>query len=101
MEALTMAASCDNFLRKYVESEIPSPTDKSTSDPLELLRRVREDSRFDGIYHGPGPQDYKEIFRQREQLFVEYFDLLDMEKIGEKISEISALETPTHNYSRA
>lgn len=101
MEALTLAATCNNFLREYVESEIQSPTDKSTPDPLELLRRVQEDSRFDGICDRPGPQGYKEILEQKEQLFVEYFGLLDMEKIGEKRLAISALETPTHNYSRA
>lgn len=101
MEALTLAATCNDFLREYVESDIPPPTDKSTTDPLELLRRVREDSRFDGICDKPGPQGYKEIFKQKEQVFVEYLDLWDVEKNGEKSPVISALETYTHNYSRA
>jgi hypothetical protein len=50
MEALSLIASSYNYLHKYLDDEsytIPSPN-PSTS-PLELLRRLANDDRFEGL----------------------------------------------------
>jgi len=82
MEALTLAATSHDFLHTYVGLDTPPPTDKSTSDPLAILARVREDSRFDGVCDKPGAHNQTALFKTREEAILEYYNQLDLEKTG-------------------
>lgn len=82
MEALTLAATCHNVLHEYVEREIPPHTDKSTSDPMVILARVREDPRFDGVCDKPGVHNQTALFNEHQDAILEYYDQLDFEETG-------------------
>lgn len=82
MEALTLAATCHDYLHKYVDMEVQLPTTKSTSDPLVILQRVCEDPRFDGICNNPGVHNGPALFQQREDVILEYYNQLDLDKSG-------------------
>ena len=82
MEALTLTAASHNFLHTYVSIEIPPPTDKSTSDPLEILARIRGDPRFDGVCDKPGAHNQTALFKTREDVILEYYNQLDLAEKG-------------------
>lgn len=80
METLTIAAASQDFLHTYVSIEIPPPTDKSTSDSLAILDRIREDPRFDGVCDKPGAHNQTSLFKTREDVILEYYNQLDLTK---------------------
>ncbi|KAF8418765.1 hypothetical protein BGX38DRAFT_1242570 [Terfezia claveryi] len=82
MEALTLTATSHDFLHTYVSIEIPLPTDKSTSDPLAILDRVREDPKFDGVCDKPGVHNQTVLFKTREEVILEYYNQLDLAEKG-------------------
>ena len=53
-EALGMASVCYNDLHKYLdESSYTTESSYSTTSPLEILHKIHEDKRFDGLFDGP------------------------------------------------
>ena len=74
MEALGLATTCYNFLHKYLDD--PSYTKASTystSLPLDILARIREDKRFDGLYDHVG-NDLGPLFQQHEEAVLEHWN---------------------------
>ena len=70
MEALGMATSVYNFLHKYLDDpKYTKPSTYSTSSPLEILERVRNDKRFD-----KGSDTIEAIFENHEDAIMEHWN---------------------------
>ncbi|KAF8476867.1 hypothetical protein BDZ91DRAFT_687805 [Kalaharituber pfeilii] len=82
MEALTMAATSYDFLSKYTNSQIHPATDTSSTNPLDILNRVREDIRFDGLCDAPGQHNQSILFKDREDVIVDYCNQLNINGIA-------------------
>ena len=75
MEALGLAATCYNFMHKYIDEPLYSkPSKKKSASLLEILELVRKDDRFDGIFDGPGSEDMKTLFDRQEEAVLEYWN---------------------------
>ena len=75
MEALGLAATCYNFMHKYIDEPVYSrPSKKKSKSLLELLELVRNDNRFDGIFDGPGSEDMRTLFDKQEEAVLEYWN---------------------------
>jgi hypothetical protein len=75
MEALAMACSSYNYLHKYLDS--PSYTYTSTyttTSPLQILRKVHQDTRFDGLFHSKGADNIETLFQNHESLILEHWN---------------------------
>jgi hypothetical protein len=84
IEALALGACFYSSLHKYIDDPKytkPSPhhlADEPVPDLLQLLDKVREDRRFDGLYdHGSG--DISKVLEQREDAFLEYWNAWKIE----------------------
>ncbi|KAJ2897290.1 hypothetical protein MKZ38_004801 [Zalerion maritima] len=108
LEALAMSACTHNYLHKY--SDDPSytkPAPFSSTSPLELLNKIADDKRFDGIYK-EGDFDLDVLFRGHESLVMEYWnawDLSDPKKQFQLSQEaavnllVGTVAPGTHSYS--
>lgn len=70
-----MAACCYTFLHKYLDD--PTYTKSSaynSASPLEILQRVHEDKRFDGIYDRPGNTDLEDLFGKHEDAVLDHWN---------------------------
>ncbi|KAJ4372335.1 hypothetical protein N0V83_004109 [Neocucurbitaria cava] len=83
IEALALGSCFYSSLHKYIDDPKytkPSPhrvTDET--DLLELLEKVREDKRFDGLYdHRSG--DISKVLEEREEAFLEYWNAWEIVK---------------------
>lgn len=79
MEAMAMAATQYNFMHKYLdEPEFTRPPPQggfSSTSPLEILDRVRADSRLDGLLKKEDGFDNVDIlFDKHEDLVLEYWN---------------------------
>ena len=75
MEALGLTTTCYSFLHKYLEDPSYSKTQNNrTSALMEILQRVREDERFDGIYDRPGNADLEELYEKHEAAILEHWN---------------------------
>lgn len=79
IEGLTLATVSYNFFHKYLDDprySRPSAADLQTTSPRQLLERVRQDSRFDGIFKGnpPGLDNLDPLFEKHEDLILEYWN---------------------------
>ncbi|KAL6711980.1 hypothetical protein ACN47E_003023 [Coniothyrium glycines] len=79
IEALTLGACFYSSLHKYIDdpkyTKPSSHCQSSGQSPtlVELLEKVREDQRFDGLYdHRSG--DITKVFEEREEVFLEYWN---------------------------
>lgn len=75
MEALCLAATQYNFLHKYLDD--PSYTKavtKATSSPLEILERVCNDKRLDGLFDHQGASNIGPLFDKHEDIVLEYWN---------------------------
>lgn len=74
MEALGLVATCYSYLHKYLDdSSYTRPSTYSTSSPLDILQRIREDKRFDGLYQHQG-NDLEPLFDQHEEAVLEHWN---------------------------
>ena len=74
MEALGLAACCYNFLHKFLDDSSYTKTSTyQTSSPLEILQRIREDKRFDGIYEHQG-NDLGDLYEKQEGAVLEHWN---------------------------
>lgn len=79
VEALSLAATCYNFLHKYIDDSAYSrPVSKMSKSPLEILERVHNDSRFDNVCDGPGSDKMETLFQQKESLILDYWNSWDI-----------------------
>lgn len=79
MEALAMAATQYNFLHKYLdEPQYTRPPPKggfSSTSPLEILDKIRADSRLDGLLkREDGFENVDILFDKHEDLVLEYWN---------------------------
>ena len=74
MEALCLTATCYSCVHKYIDSTSSTRNSvRSTSSPLELLRCIREDRRFDGVYDHHG-NSLEPLFEEQEEAVLEYWN---------------------------
>jgi hypothetical protein len=78
IEALALGSCFYNSLHKYIDDpEYTKPSLLRTGgyalDLLQLLDKVREDKRFDGLYDR-GSGDISKVLEQREEAFLEYWN---------------------------
>ncbi|EEH21550.1 hypothetical protein PABG_03766 [Paracoccidioides brasiliensis Pb03] len=75
MESLSMAATCYNDLHKYLDdpSYLQIPATYQTSSPLEILRRIRTDKRFDNLFQHPGGDNLETLFKHNEEAVLEHW----------------------------
>ncbi|KAL9030567.1 MAG: hypothetical protein Q9196_001328 [Gyalolechia fulgens] len=75
MESLTMAASSYNYMHKYLDNpSYTKPSATSTHSPFEILCRVQNDSRFDGLFTHQGFDNLEPLFEKREDDVLEYWN---------------------------
>ncbi|KAF3067315.1 Oxidoreductase AflY [Daldinia childiae] len=109
MEALGMAATQYNFLHKYIDNASYSkPSSIKPSSPLELLLKLRSDSRLDGVFKEPGPDNIEPLFKKYEDVVMEYWNawtlddpVKDFEQSQEAAVAILIATVPpgTHSYN--
>lgn len=75
MEALGMASVCYNDLHKYLdESSYTRESTYSTTSPLEILHKIKEDRRFDGLFEGPDVGKISWLLENHENLVLEHWN---------------------------
>ena len=75
MEALGMAATEYDFLHKYAdETSYTKPSTYSTTSPLEILNKISDDKRFDGLFKTPGSGNIETLFHDHEALLLEHWN---------------------------
>ncbi|KAF2847881.1 hypothetical protein T440DRAFT_557120 [Plenodomus tracheiphilus IPT5] len=82
IEALALGACFYSPLHRYIDDPKytkPSPysTSGEASNLLDLLHKVRNDRRFDGLYDRRGG-DIDKVFEEREEAFLEYWNAWDI-----------------------
>ena len=100
IEALGLAATCYNYLHKYLDVDsYTRPSPYSTSSPLNILQRVRDDKRFDRVYDHLG-NDLEPLFDKHEDALLEHWNawhILDPRKQFEESQQAAAaLLVATH-----
>jgi hypothetical protein len=108
MEALGMASSAYNYLHKYLDD--PSYTKESTystTSPLEILHKIAEDSRFDGLFDRPDVGQIDALLKYHENLVLEHWnawEIVDPKKQFQDSQEaavallIRTVQPGTHAY---
>ncbi|AEO54420.1 hypothetical protein MYCTH_2296978 [Thermothelomyces thermophilus ATCC 42464] len=82
-EALGLAATQYNFLHRYIDDpSYTRPAPFSSTSPLELLDRLASDTRFDGLFREPGYANIEPLFRDHEDLLLEYWNAWDLRPSG-------------------
>lgn len=75
MEALGMVTTSYNFLHKYLDNPAYSkPSTYSTSSPLDILHRIFEDKRLDGLFEEPGAMNIGPLFEDHEDVVLEHWN---------------------------
>ncbi|KAI4178890.1 MAG: hypothetical protein LQ348_005508 [Seirophora lacunosa] len=75
MEALSMAASSYDYLHKYLDDpSYTRPPANKTQSPLEILRRVQQDTYFDGLFTEEGFNNVAPLFEKHEAKMLEYWN---------------------------
>lgn len=75
MEALGLATICYNFFHKYLDNaSYTRPSTYSTTSPIEILRKVAEDKRFDDLFDHQGPGNLEPLFENHEAAVLEHWN---------------------------
>jgi len=75
MEALGLAAVQYNYFHKYLDDpSYTQPSAHSTTSLVDLLDRVRADTRFDDLFETPGFENIDALLDRHEGLVVEYWN---------------------------
>ncbi|RFU33604.1 hypothetical protein B7463_g2745, partial [Scytalidium lignicola] len=108
MEALAMGATCYNFLHKYIDD--PSYTTESTystTSPLEILHKIAEDKRLDGLFEKKGNDNIVPLFNTHESVVLEHWNAWKLKDPKEQFREsqeaaiallISTVQPGTHAF---
>ncbi|EHY52808.1 hypothetical protein HRR83_007641 [Exophiala dermatitidis] len=94
-EALSLGCTEVDFMHKYFDNP-PADTGKSTyktKDLLEILGRVVDDKRFDGLFEHPGFMNTFAIHAKAEDVLLEHYNafvLDDVEVQFEQIFDVAA-----------
>jgi hypothetical protein len=108
VEALGMASTSYNYLHKYIDdSSYTKPSTYSTTSPLEILHKIAEDKRFDGLFDGKGSGNIATLFEEHEDLVLEHWNawkIVDPKKQFQDSQEAAAallvrtVQPGTHAY---
>ncbi|KAN0110281.1 Protein of unknown function (DUF4243) domain containing protein [Hyaloscypha variabilis] len=75
IEALAMASSSYNYMHKYLDDpSYTKPSTYSTSSPLEILHKIADDTRFDGLFNERGDGNIETLFKSHEDLILEHWN---------------------------
>ena len=75
-----MAATQYNFFHKYLdEPAYTKPAPFLSTSTRELLDRLAEDNRFDGLFDSPGYDNVGRLFQEHEHLVLEYWNAWTIE----------------------
>ena len=70
-----MAATSYNFLHKYLDDSSYTKTSTySTTSPLEILHKIAEDKRLDGLFDDKGAANLGPLFENHENLVLEHWN---------------------------
>lgn len=77
MEALAMAACCYNPLHQYLDDpKYTKPSPLKGSSPLELLQRLHQDERLDGVFTQADPYNTETVLKDHKAILLEYWNAL-------------------------
>ena len=102
MEALTLAATCYSDIHKYIDDPSYSLAEPSyhSDSPLDILKRVESDRRFDGLFGTPGDNNLEVVFREREAALLDHWNAWDIKdptaQFRESQEAATALLVATH-----
>lgn len=87
VEALALGACFYNTLHKYLDDpSYTRPGDIRSTSLLDILNKVREDKRFDGLYdHRNG--DISKVLEQKENVFLEYWNAWELSDPKQQFEE--------------
>ncbi|KAK7989807.1 ribosome biogenesis protein Ssf2 [Apiospora arundinis] len=75
MEALVMTSVSYSFLHKYLDDpSYTKPSASSSTSPRELLEKMRNDKRLDGMFEKPSLDNFDTLFEKHEDIFLEYWN---------------------------
>ena len=107
-EALGLAATQYNFLHRYTDDAFytkPSPI--PSASPAELLTKLSQDKRFDGLFKNPSFENIQKAFDQHEALVLEYWNAWALDNPVEQFEQsqeaavallVSTVPPGTHSY---
>lgn len=79
MEALAMAASCYDYIHEYIDDSSNQLDQQSsldnndqTASVLDLIHKIRNDTRLDGLFTSPGFSNVSVLFSDHSALLREY-----------------------------
>ncbi|MCJ1479282.1 hypothetical protein MMC13_007967 [Lambiella insularis] len=79
MEALGLSATSYSFLHKYLDNASYTKTLTYQIDsPLDILRRVAADDRFNGLFNSPGGNNMDILLSNHEDLLLEHWNAWQM-----------------------
>lgn len=103
-----MASIAYDFLHKYLDdASYTKPSSYSSSSPLEILQKISEDTRFDGLFDGKGDGNINSLFENHESLVLEHWNAWDIVDPNTQFREsqetaiallVRTVEPGTHAY---
>lgn len=109
MEALGLAATQYSVLHKYLDDPNYTRTSSfKTTSPLELLHKISNDSRFDGIFKEPTLGNLDSLFEKHEDLVLEYWNAWSLNDPVKQFREsqeaavaflVASVAPGTHSYN--
>lgn len=109
MEALALTAVQYNFLHKYLDDKsYTRPSPFSSTSPSELLGKLSEDKRFDGLFKEPGFGNIGPLFEKHEDLVLEYWNAWKLDDPVKQFREsqeaavallVATVPPGTHSYN--
>lgn len=109
IEALGLVATHYNFMHKYIDdpSYSKTPSSFSSTSPLEILRKISQDKRFEGLFESHGYENIEPLFEAREELVLEYWNAWTIKDPMKQFQEsqeaavallVATVPTGTHAY---
>lgn len=75
IEALALAATQYDFLHKYLdEKAYTKPSRFSSKSTFELINKLSEDKRLDGLFKEPSADNMDVLFEKHESIVLEYWN---------------------------
>lgn len=108
MEALGLSAVQYNYFHKYIDDKsYTKPSPFSSTSPLDLLHKLQQDTRFDGLFKDRGFDNIDVLFEKHEPLILEYWNAWKFEDPLKQFQEsqeaavallVATVPPGTHSY---
>jgi len=108
IEALSLASTCYGTLHKYLDDpSYTRPSTYSSTSPLEILHKIHNDTRFDGLFKEPSPSNISTLFSEHESLVLEYWNAWSITSPKDQFRQsqeaaiqllVQTVEPGTHSY---